>query len=224
MWRSSLERHVYPILGPRPIGSVQTKDVLAVLRPIWENTTETATRLLGRMERILDYAQAITGAKAKTRPAGGVIWSTSSPNPRWSPGWYIMQPCPIATSYQSIAASAPSMVWPHASRLPDRNRSLPPALGGSDPAFQDGDSAGDLPNTTDGSTSVVTASRSYSEGSSLEVRLNTLRQMPEHLLLVLHYPHNGPHRSHITDCQTIREQISPSRADARESQLGKTGT
>ncbi|MFT8715800.1 phage integrase central domain-containing protein [Gluconobacter potus] len=57
MWHSSLERHVYPILGPRPIGSVKTEDVLAVLRPIWESTTETATRLRGRMERILDYAQ-----------------------------------------------------------------------------------------------------------------------------------------------------------------------
>ncbi|MFT9297323.1 MAG: integrase arm-type DNA-binding domain-containing protein [Gluconobacter sp.] len=58
MWRSSLDRHVYPVLGQKPIGSVQTEDVLAVLRPIWENTTETATRLRGRMERILDYAQS----------------------------------------------------------------------------------------------------------------------------------------------------------------------
>lgn len=58
MWRSSLGRHVYPLMGNRPIGQVQTEDVLAVLRPIWETTTETASRLRGRIERILDYAHS----------------------------------------------------------------------------------------------------------------------------------------------------------------------
>lgn len=58
IWRSSLGRHVYPVMGARPIGLVQTDDVLAVLRPIWETTTETASRIRGRIERILDYAHS----------------------------------------------------------------------------------------------------------------------------------------------------------------------
>lgn len=58
MWRSSLGRHVYPVMGSRPIGQVQTDDILSVLRPIWETTTETASRLRGRIERILDYAHS----------------------------------------------------------------------------------------------------------------------------------------------------------------------
>lgn len=58
MWRSSLNRHVYPRMGNCSIAQVQTEDVLAVLRPIWETTTETASRLRGRIERILDYAHS----------------------------------------------------------------------------------------------------------------------------------------------------------------------
>ncbi len=45
-------------MGSRPIGQVQTEDVLSVLRPIWETTTETASRIRGRIERILDYAHS----------------------------------------------------------------------------------------------------------------------------------------------------------------------
>lgn len=58
MWRSSLGRHVYPMMGDRPISLIQTDDVLAVLRPIWETTTETASRIRGRIEHILDYAHS----------------------------------------------------------------------------------------------------------------------------------------------------------------------
>lgn len=58
MWRSSLARHAYPLIGNLPIDRVQTEDVLALLRPIWETTTETASRLRGRIERILDYAHS----------------------------------------------------------------------------------------------------------------------------------------------------------------------
>jgi integrase len=56
IWISSLERLVYPIMGDTAIESVSTDDVLKVLRPIWANKTETADRLRGRLERILDYA------------------------------------------------------------------------------------------------------------------------------------------------------------------------
>jgi integrase len=57
VWRSSLKRFAYPILGEKPIEAVATEDVIAVLRPIWATKTETADRVRGRLERILDYAR-----------------------------------------------------------------------------------------------------------------------------------------------------------------------
>lgn len=57
IWASSLKRLAFPIIGAKPIAEVETEDVLSILRPIWQTTTETADRLRGRIERILDYAR-----------------------------------------------------------------------------------------------------------------------------------------------------------------------
>ena len=56
IWTSSLKRLAYPTIGAKSVGTITTDDVLAVLRPIWTTTNETADRVRGRMERILDYA------------------------------------------------------------------------------------------------------------------------------------------------------------------------
>jgi len=55
-WRQSLSLNVFPIFGDAPVASISTAEVLAALRPIWATKTETATRVRGRIERILDYA------------------------------------------------------------------------------------------------------------------------------------------------------------------------
>ena len=57
-WSGSLSLHVFPVFGGKAVKIVDTQDVLAVLRPIWTEKTETAGRLRGRIERILDYARA----------------------------------------------------------------------------------------------------------------------------------------------------------------------
>lgn len=53
---SSLRAHAFPTIGDLPVGDIGTEQVLSVLRPIWRSKTETATRIRGRIERILDYA------------------------------------------------------------------------------------------------------------------------------------------------------------------------
>lgn len=58
IWSSSLRRHAYPTIGAKGVGDVGTDDVVALLRPIWETTTETADRVRSRIERILDYARS----------------------------------------------------------------------------------------------------------------------------------------------------------------------
>ena len=56
-WRSTLRDHAH-LLANKPIDAVNTDDVLAVLRPVWLTKAETAKRLRGRIERILDAAKA----------------------------------------------------------------------------------------------------------------------------------------------------------------------
>lgn len=55
-WESTLGTYVSPVIGPLPVASVDTELVMKVLAPIWETKTETATRLRGRIESILDWA------------------------------------------------------------------------------------------------------------------------------------------------------------------------
>jgi integrase len=47
---------VSPIIGALPVAHMDTDLVVKVLRPIWTTKTETATRLHGRIESILDWA------------------------------------------------------------------------------------------------------------------------------------------------------------------------
>ena len=56
-WSGSLTRMAYPTIGEKAVANISTDDVVAVLRPVWATKTETADRVRGRMERILDYAQ-----------------------------------------------------------------------------------------------------------------------------------------------------------------------
>jgi len=58
-WRSTLEQYTYPIIGVLPVQSIDTAMVLKVLQPIWQDKTETASRLRGRIEVILDSAKAL---------------------------------------------------------------------------------------------------------------------------------------------------------------------
>jgi integrase len=57
-WKATLETYVYPRLGLRPLSEIDTGAVMDVLEPIWRDKTETATRVRGRIELILDYASA----------------------------------------------------------------------------------------------------------------------------------------------------------------------
>lgn len=57
-WTATLELYAYPVVGTLPVASVDTALVLKILEPIWSVKTETASRLRGRIEAILDWAAA----------------------------------------------------------------------------------------------------------------------------------------------------------------------
>lgn len=56
-WSATLGTYAYPVIGKLPVDAIDTALVLKVLQPIWTSKTETASRLRGRVESILDYAR-----------------------------------------------------------------------------------------------------------------------------------------------------------------------
>jgi len=57
-WPSSLERFAYPVVGKLPVDMIGTPEVLKVLELIWETVPDTARRVRGRIEQVLDWATA----------------------------------------------------------------------------------------------------------------------------------------------------------------------
>lgn len=55
-WESTIATYASPVIGTLPVAAVDTDLVVQVLRPIWRGRTETAVRLRGRIESILDWA------------------------------------------------------------------------------------------------------------------------------------------------------------------------
>ncbi|MEA2897867.1 MAG: hypothetical protein QOJ84_3482, partial [Bradyrhizobium sp.] len=56
-WKSTLATYAAPLRG-KPVDTIATDDVLAVLKPIWTTKAETASRVRGRIEKVLDAAKA----------------------------------------------------------------------------------------------------------------------------------------------------------------------
>lgn len=67
-WKATLETYVYPIFGDLAVQRVDTALVLKVLETIWTEKPETATRVRGRVESILDWATA-RGSRKGDNPA-----------------------------------------------------------------------------------------------------------------------------------------------------------
>lgn len=57
-WENTLATYAYPVFGDLPVAEVDTPHVLKVLEPIWREVPETASRLRGRIETVLDSAKA----------------------------------------------------------------------------------------------------------------------------------------------------------------------
>lgn len=62
-WRNSLKTYAYPVIGRLLVSDVDQSHVMAILDPIWRTKTETAKRVRGRLEVVLDWA---AGRKLRT--------------------------------------------------------------------------------------------------------------------------------------------------------------
>jgi integrase len=57
-WENTLRDYAYPVIGTTAVPDVTKDDVVKVLAPIWMTKKETAARLRGRIEKIMDAAKA----------------------------------------------------------------------------------------------------------------------------------------------------------------------
>jgi integrase len=64
-WLAVCDQYASPVLGTRDVSTITSEDVLRVLAPIWAEKNETAAKLRGRIEAVLDWA---TVRKYRTGP------------------------------------------------------------------------------------------------------------------------------------------------------------
>jgi integrase len=57
-WPSTLEAYVYPAIGSLPVQAIDTTLVMRALEPVWNEKTETASRVRSRIENVLDWAKS----------------------------------------------------------------------------------------------------------------------------------------------------------------------
>lgn len=67
-WGATLETYAFPEIGALAVGDIELPHVLAVLEPIWVAKTETASRVRGRVETILNWSIA-RGHRSGPNPA-----------------------------------------------------------------------------------------------------------------------------------------------------------
>lgn len=67
-WSSTLRTYAYPVFKDIPVGRIDKDFVYKVLQPIWNTKNETASRLRGRIERVMAWAGAM-GYRTGDNPA-----------------------------------------------------------------------------------------------------------------------------------------------------------
>lgn len=65
---STLQTYAFPKIGKLSVAAIDTGLVLKVIEPIWQDITETASRVRGRIESVLDWA-TVRGYRTGDNPA-----------------------------------------------------------------------------------------------------------------------------------------------------------
>ncbi|MER9374249.1 integrase arm-type DNA-binding domain-containing protein [Mesorhizobium sp. M0491] len=71
-WKNTLETYAYPVVGDLPVEKVDDGHISQILDPIWTTKNETANRVRGRIENILDWAR-VKGFRPKHSP-NPAVW------------------------------------------------------------------------------------------------------------------------------------------------------
>jgi integrase len=112
-WKTTLKVYAEP-LRAKPVDRIETTDVLAALRPIWQTKPETASRVRGRIERVLNAAKA-KGYRTGENPAAwrGHLENLLSKQSRLTRGHHAAMPYKDVPAFmaklrarEAVAASA----------------------------------------------------------------------------------------------------------------------
>ena len=76
-WGSTLATYVFPFIGETAVDEITSKDVLAVLEPIWTTKPETASRVRQRVETVMDWV--VTHGHRLDNPAGKALLKVLPP-------------------------------------------------------------------------------------------------------------------------------------------------
>ena len=66
-WSSTLKTYVSPVFGKLPVAEIDDGLVLRAIKPIWFTKPETASRVRGRIESVLDWAR-VHGYRQRRKP------------------------------------------------------------------------------------------------------------------------------------------------------------
>lgn len=69
-WKNTLETYAYPVVGDLNVKDVGVDEIMEIIQPIWSTKTETASRLRGRIEKVLGWA-VVKGFRPGPNPA---VW------------------------------------------------------------------------------------------------------------------------------------------------------
>lgn len=67
-WLRSVEKYAFPIIGNMAVEDIDLSHILNILEPVWQDKTETATRLRQRLEQVFNWA-TISGYRKGNNPA-----------------------------------------------------------------------------------------------------------------------------------------------------------
>ena len=68
-WNNTLRDYAYPVIGDFKVDQITIAEVRSILDPIWEHKTETASRVRGRIEKVLDMARSMGHLKGENPAA-----------------------------------------------------------------------------------------------------------------------------------------------------------
>ena len=67
-WKATLNAYASPVIGKLPVDEIDVRHATKILEPLWATRTETASRLRGRIEKVLDWAK-VRGYRDGENPA-----------------------------------------------------------------------------------------------------------------------------------------------------------
>ena len=106
-WMATLRRHAFPHIGDKPVGDIETADVMRVLTPIWNTRPETARRVRQRLGAVLKWA--IAHNYRTDNPAGDAIGAVLPKNERKKKHQRAIPHAEVAAAIAAVQASGAFM-------------------------------------------------------------------------------------------------------------------